>query len=239
MEQKWLDNLNRSKTRNMNKSVVDTLQLSKSLENNDLLKSNETVSIYDIPCASKGNVIELSIANTSQQPEEEVKVEVDNIPGCLKFINTNVVVGTLKSKEEQTASFTFSVDKTAKVKTEQTINFTITDKTGQKWSKDIKVSITPPMTYDLFQNYPNPFNPTTTIEYQLPGTGEHFSVTLKIYDVIGREVMNLVNEQQEPGYYQRTFNASQLASGMYIYQLVVTDQQNNKHIFHKKMMLLK
>jgi hypothetical protein len=82
-------------------------------------------------------------------------------------------------------------------------------------------------------------NPTTTIEYQLPGTGTRFNVSLKVYDVIGREIVSLVNEQQEPGYYQKIFNASQLASGMYIYQLIAIDQQNNKHVFKKKMMLLK
>ncbi len=95
------------------------------------------------------------------------------------------------------------------------------------------------MTYEILQNYPNPFNPTTTIEYQLPGTGTQYIVSLRIFDAIGREVMKLVDQPQEPGYYQKTFNASQIASGMYIYQLIATDQQNNKHVFKKKMMLLK
>jgi hypothetical protein len=82
-------------------------------------------------------------------------------------------------------------------------------------------------------------NPTTTIEYQLPGTGTRYNVSLKIYDVIGREVAVLANEQQEPGFYQKTFDASQYASGMYIYQLIATDAQNNRHVFKKKMILLK
>jgi hypothetical protein len=121
------------------------------------------------------------------------------------------------------------------------------DKTGQKWTKEIKVKITPPTTYELFQNYPNPFNPSTTIEYQLPGVGKQYIVSLRVYDVIGREVANLVNEPQEPGYYQKIFDASQYASGMYVYQLIAKDEQNNKpaqqmagkHIFKKKMMLLR
>ncbi|MGA3288410.1 MAG: T9SS type A sorting domain-containing protein, partial [Bacteroidota bacterium] len=114
-----------------------------------------------------------------------------------------------------------------------------TDKTGQKWTKEIKISITPPTTYELLQNYPNPFNPTTTIEYQLPGAGTRYNVSLKVYDVIGREVVNLVNEQQEPGYYQKTFDASRLASGMYVYRLVATDEQKKQHVFNKKMLMLK
>jgi hypothetical protein len=176
-----------------------------------------------------------------------VKVELTNVPEGIKFIAKVVNLAALKAKEEQTATFSFSVDKTAKVNKEQTLSFTISDKAGQQWIKEIKVNIGPPMTYELYQNYPNPFNPTTTIEYQLPGTGTRFNVSLKVYDIIGREIINLANEQQEPGYYQKTFDASQYASGIYIYQLIVTDMQNNKpaqqmagkHIFKKKMMLLK
>jgi hypothetical protein len=90
-------------------------------------------------------------------------------------------------------------------------------------------------------------NPTTTIEYQLPGNKTQYIVSLRVYDVIGRKVANLVNEPQEPSYYQKTFDASRYASGMYVYQLIAKDEQNNKpaqqmagkHIFKKKMMLLR
>jgi hypothetical protein len=166
-------------------------------------------------------------------------VEATSIPEGIQFKEKTVTLTTLKSKEEQTASFTFSVEKTAKVNKADTLRFTITDKIGQKWTKEIKISITPPTTYELLQNYPNPFNPTTTIEYQLPGIGTRFNVSLKIYDAIGREVTNLVNEQQEPGYYQKVFNASRYASGMYIYRLVATDEQNKQHVYQKKMVLLR
>jgi len=191
---------------------------------------------YDVPFASKGNTIELSVSNSSALTAENIKVEATNVPVWLKFDAKEITLTELKSKEEQAASFTFSVDKLAQVDKEETLNFTITDRTGQQWIKEIKISIIPPTTYELLQNYPNPFNPTTVISYQLSAIS---SVSLKIYDVIGREVANLVNEQQEPGYYQKTFNASRYASGMYIYRLVATDEQNKKHIFQKKMLMLK
>ncbi len=194
---------------------------------------------YEIPFASKGNTIELSVANSSALAAERIKVEATNIPEGIKFKEKTVTLTTLKSKEEQTASFTFSVEKTAKVSKTDTLCFTITDKSGQQWTKEITISITPPTTYELLQNYPNPFNPTTTIEYQLPGTGLLYSVSLKIYDAIGREVANLINEQQEPGYYQKTFDARRYASGMYVYRLVATDEQNKQHVFQKKMMMVK
>ncbi len=88
-----------------------------------------------------------------------------------------------------------------------------------------------PVTYDLSQNFPNPFNPATTINYQLPQTGH---VTLKIYDILGREVATLVNEQKVQGRYSVNFNASHLASGVYIYQVRV-----NNYVSSKKMLLLK
>ena len=85
--------------------------------------------------------------------------------------------------------------------------------------------------YVLVQNYPNPFNPTTTINYQIPKDG---FVTLKIYDVLGREVAVLVNENKSTGRYNINFNAGNLASGAYLYQLKVND-----FVSTKKLVLLK
>jgi hypothetical protein len=73
-----------------------------------------------------------------------------------------------------------------------------------------------PTTFALEQNYPNPFNPTTTIRFAIPQS-EH--VTLKVYDLLGREVATLVNEQRNAGSYDEIFDASKLASGMYLYKL--------------------
>ncbi len=80
-------------------------------------------------------------------------------------------------------------------------------------------------------NYPNPFNPTTTINYQLPQDG---LVTIKIYDMLGKEVSTLVNEFKNTGRYNVSFNASNLASGTYLYQLKVND-----FVATKKLVLLK
>lgn len=191
---------------------------------------------YEVPFDAKGNIIELSVANISALTAEQVKVEVANAPAWLTFAKKDTVLPALKSKEEQTASFSFSVGKSAEVNKEQTVSFAITAKSGEKWTKEIKVKIAPPATYELFQNYPNPFNPTTVISYQL---SEVSKVNLKIYDILGREVANLVNGQQEPGYYQKAFESHRFASGTYVYQLIATDEQNNKHILRKKMMIVK
>ncbi len=73
-----------------------------------------------------------------------------------------------------------------------------------------------PSLFGLSQNYPNPFNPTTNIEYQVSNSG---FVSLKVYDVLGREVATLVNEVKSPGSYEVQFNGSRFASGVYFYRL--------------------
>lgn len=73
-----------------------------------------------------------------------------------------------------------------------------------------------PSSYLLSQNFPNPFNPDTKINYSLPKKG---FVTLKIYDILGREIRSLVNETKQPGNYSVDFNGSNLSSGVYFYRL--------------------
>lgn len=88
-----------------------------------------------------------------------------------------------------------------------------------------------PKQYSLSQNYPNPFNPSTNIEYQLPEAGK---VSLVVYDILGRKVTTLVNKQQNPGSYKVTFNAENLASGVYIYRL-----RASNFVKTKKLILLR
>lgn len=85
-----------------------------------------------------------------------------------------------------------------------------------------------PKSFELSQNYPNPFNPSTTIEYSIPKNAE---VTLKIYDIVGREVATLVNEYKSTGKYIVNWNASNLASGPYFYRLSAGDFTQTKKMF--------
>ena len=85
--------------------------------------------------------------------------------------------------------------------------------------------------YRLEQNYPNPFNPSTTIKFDVADFG---LVNLKVYDVLGNEVATLINKELPAGNYRVTFDASQLASGVYIYRL-----RAGGFIVSKKMILLK
>jgi len=88
-----------------------------------------------------------------------------------------------------------------------------------------------PKQFGLFQNYPNPFNPTTNIEFDLPKSG---FVSLKIYNILGQEVADLINSDRMAGRYTVRFDASRYPSGMYIYRL-----QSASSVATKKMMLIK
>jgi len=88
-----------------------------------------------------------------------------------------------------------------------------------------------PTEFRLSQNYPNPFNPSTKIKYQIP---ELSFVTLKVYDVLGSEILTLVNEEKPAGYYVADFYASNLPSGIYFYRL-----QTGFVSKSKKMVLMK
>lgn len=85
--------------------------------------------------------------------------------------------------------------------------------------------------FELSQNYPNPFNPTTTISYSIP---KQSNVSLKVFDIVGREVAVLVDKEKSAGSHKIDFNASELSSGVYIYRLQSDDFSETK-----KMMLLK
>jgi len=88
-----------------------------------------------------------------------------------------------------------------------------------------------PEKYMLYQNYPNPFNPVTTIRFQVPESG---FVKLTVFNMLGKKVAVLLNRQLSAGTYEQTFNASQLASGTYIYRM-----QANGKVFSGKMLLIK
>ena len=88
-----------------------------------------------------------------------------------------------------------------------------------------------PLAYRLQQNFPNPFNPSTKIQYSVPQTSP---VQIKVFDVLGNEIETLVNEEKQAGKYEVEFNAANLPSGIYFYQLKAAN-----FVETKKMILMK
>lgn len=96
-----------------------------------------------------------------------------------------------------------------------------------------------PASFALEQNYPNPFNPSTTVRFQIPNTGR---VNLSVFDVLGRRVATILDEHLVAGYYQRTFRASNLASGVYVYRLTLDAVENGRarsYVEARRMVLMR
>ena len=95
-----------------------------------------------------------------------------------------------------------------------------------------------PREFRLDQNFPNPFNPSTTIQFALPKNAD---VTVKLFDLLGREVATLVDEEFAPGEYKLLFEAGELASGVYFYRIVgkTTSGTAERFVSTRKLMLLK
>ncbi len=129
-------------------------------------------------------------------------------PNSYSFTDENVTTGTYKYRLKQ-------------------IDFN----GNYKYSQTTEVNLTAPEKFLLEQNYPNPFNPETTIKYSIPVREK---VELTVFDVLGREVQNLVNEIKDAGNYEVSFDAEKFVSGVYIYRL-----KSGNYIKAFKMILLK
>jgi hypothetical protein len=100
-----------------------------------------------------------------------------------------------------------------------------------KFSEIVEVNLNSIAQFQLDQNYPNPFNPSTKIKYSIP---QQSYVQLKVFDILGRQVKLLVNEQKVAGTYDVIFDASSLPSGIYFYTLTADDlSMTNKMILSK------
>jgi hypothetical protein len=109
-----------------------------------------------------------------------------------------------------------------------------------EYSKKVEVTVIPNV-FSLEQNFPNPFNPSTKINYTLPFDSK---VTLEIYNITGKKIGQLVNEEQSAGYYSVDFNSSsfnkRFVSGVYFYRINATNKIDGTNFSSiKKMILLK
>ncbi|MBP9582686.1 MAG: T9SS type A sorting domain-containing protein [Ignavibacterium sp.] len=195
---------------------------------------------YEVQPGVKNNQIVLELSNISST--EQVSLPKPILKRDLKNLSFRDIVEetiVLNPNEEKEIVYTFDVNYNIGNATADTIEFIITDNKSVYLTKQFILNYGVPTEYKLEQNYPNPFNPATKIRYSIPNValrqaqGDNFT-TLKVYDILGNEVTTLVNEQKEPGYYEVDFNASQFASGVYVYRL-----QSGSYVSSKKMLMIK
>ena len=196
----------------------------------------EGKQIHRVPFLSSGSVIELSVQNVSEQSLSGIKINVIDAPSWMSFKSKQKTIEAIASNCENTAEFSFSVDKSAVVNKEQSISFTITTPSGEVWTKQVKIVVTPPERFELYQNYPNPFNPNTIIGFQLTDISK---VNLKIYDILGREISVVLDDVKEAGYHEVDIDGTNYSSGIYFYQITVKDERSKTTVARKKMLVVK
>ena len=142
------------------------------------------------------------------------------------------MLGFVEGNGSSTTTHTYHfIDDKPQIGQENTYRLKQIDYDGSfNYSKIVIVSV-PAEGYSLEQNYPNPFNPTTKIRFELPVDG---FVTIKIFDTFGQKVTTILNEFKKANVYEINFNASNLASGVYIYRMQV-----NNYLESKMMVLIK
>lgn len=178
------------------------------------------------PGPSTSNFGEILVADTSNV-NTRVELQDGNHQyhnfweASLELVPTRVLVGHTIDELTGILYYSFSNYKLIPRKNEDFFNYSV----------DVNENLTTVYEYKLDQNYPNPFNPSTKIDYTLKAEG---LVTLKIYNILGQEVAALINTNQAAGNHSVSFDASRLASGIYMYKL-----DSNGFTQTKKMMLIK
>lgn len=198
--------------------------------------------VYEIPFASEGNELELNILNDSEININDLVISISEKPDWIKFDLSEQKIFLLKPEESKDVKFNFDIAKTAEIMKTNQITFKISG-SSENWTKEISLMIQPPAKFDMDQNFPNPFNPVTTIGYTIPAGKSDYAlapkVNLTVYDILGREVKTLVNENQDPGYYKYEWYAGSYASGIYISQLTISGDGVREQRLRKKMLLMK
>ncbi len=192
--------------------------------------------VYDIPFASKGNTLELAVVNTSEVESSDITVKVSSHPSWIVMNKLEEILVGIPGSKQGTSGFTFDALEEAPVGETGTILFSIIENGVVIETKEILIKSSAPSTFELFNNYPNPFNPSTTIAYQLP---EAMTINVQIFNVLGQLVAEPMNEHQKPGRHQLRWDASQMASGMYIYRIIGRGTDGEQFMAQNKMLLVK
>ncbi|MDX1378079.1 MAG: T9SS type A sorting domain-containing protein, partial [Anaerolineales bacterium] len=152
------------------------------------------------------------------------------------FAKSELNINNIPKEDKRTLQFKFDVSADAEINSEGRVKLKITSKEGKSWYKVYNFTVTAPDIFEVQQNYPNPFNPNTTIKYSIPR--EAF-VTIKIFNVLGEKITELVNTNLKAGLHEVVFDASKISSGIYFYLVEAKAIDGGNYFDTKKMILLK
>lgn len=192
--------------------------LKEDIRNSHRLYCTSSYNIWDSPVYSSGGFYNIPVHY--RYSDTAASIVLDYYNG-----NSRTIVKSLTKVGITSFSYTYSYGQHSSIdsyKNAELIDYYITSVSDKAHMTD---------GYFLGQNYPNPFNPITFIKYSIPLTSH---VELKVFDLLGREISTLINEQKSPGEYEIKFDGSSLPSGIYIYTIQAGNFRNSK-----KLLLLK
>ena len=176
-------------------------------------------AVYEVPFASKGNVIALEIANTAPRRIEDLSIE-QSVPAWV-HVRDGAVTVSVDGNASSIARIAFDVAEDAPVGADAVLALELKSGGQSIGRKAISISVSAPSAVELRAPYPNPFVATSTVEFLLP---EQSVVRLAVFDILGRRVRDLVDEELSAGFHSRRLNADALAAGVYFIRMdVVSD----------------
>jgi hypothetical protein len=192
--------------------------------------------VYSVPFGSEGNRIELDVVNVGDSQSKNIVVKAVSYPSWVNIQEPNQYLNPLQINDQSVAEFSFSISKQAPVGTVGVLTFEFREGETLLRTKEIRIESEAPKLFTLFQNYPNPFNPSTTLSWQLP---QKMNVELSIFNTLGQRVFTKTFDQQVAGLHSYRWQAGNLSSGVYFYELLGNSTSSNTYRATGKMLLVK
>ncbi len=170
--------------------------------NISLAQSNlpSEMSVYQLTPGTKNNQLILELFNQSETlVANNIKVILEKVPSSLVFTSDIRELTSLQPSELKEIQMSFDVIRNINSSAVDTLKIIVSDSDNILFEKSFIFNYTTPKEFNLEQNYPNPFNPLTKIRYEVPIKSK---ISLKVFDILGKEIMTLVDQVQDAGYYE-------------------------------------
>jgi hypothetical protein len=229
MVQSWTDH----------RVVSSVVPASAKTEVNNPIHPQRGIQLYQVNPATKGNRIELVVANDDAGGLDNVTVQVLKSPRTFSFPVSHQILQSVPGSGQRQIVLNFDAGYPAEGTSaaRDTLVLLLKDNTGMTWTREMIFEYAPPTSFQLRQNFPNPFNPSTTFRYELPVDSR---VSLKVYDLLGRELLSLVDGQEMTGYHEVRLDGTRLSSGIYFCRMVAQENSgNSRHVQVRKLMVIK
>jgi len=194
------------------------------------------VELTSFMADSKGRIINLKWTTATEVNTLRFEIQRTYITNELN--NSWITVGTINAHVNSSTPNNYAFTDNNQEAGKYMYRLKIVDKNGSfTFTETINAAVGLPDQFELKQNYPNPFNPSTVISYSLPFD---CNVKMSVYDVAGRMVREVVNENQKAGYHDYNFSARNLSSGVYFYSIAAVSSDGTKNFRSvKKLVLMK